>query len=97
VVGSEGLVDCDTYGAVRLGTASGWETVAVQPEFDPLGDYLHPARLKGFAAQLQDFIEAVRDRREPAVSAVDGRAAVEMAEAAERSARTGRVVGLPLR
>jgi predicted dehydrogenase len=96
VVGSEGIVDCDTYGAVKLGQGERWELYAQQPAFDPLGDYLHPARLKGFAAQLQDFIDSVQNSREPAVGAKDGRAAVEMAEAAERSARTGRAVAIPL-
>lgn len=96
VVGSDGMVDCDTYGAVKLGRGDRWRTVAQQPAFDPLGDYLHPARLKGFAAQLQDFIDSVERGREPAVGAKDGRAAVEMAEAAELSARTGRAVSFPI-
>jgi predicted dehydrogenase len=57
---------------------------------------LHPARLKGFAAQLQDFIDSVAHGRDPAVGAKDGRAAVEMAQAAELSARTGRSVTFPV-
>jgi len=41
-------------------------------------------------------VDALRERREPAVTAADGRAAVELAQAAMLSARTGRLIELPL-
>ena len=64
--------------------------------FDFLGDYLDPNRLKGFAAQVEDFAGAIEDGREPVVTGLDGRRAVEMVEAADRSAATGQAVELPL-
>jgi predicted dehydrogenase len=96
IIGSEGIIEADHYGAVRLGKGSSWEVVAEQVAFDFLGDYLDPNRLKGFAAQVEDFAGAIIDGREPAVTGADGRAAVEMVEAADRSAATGQAVTLPL-
>ena len=46
--------------------------------------------------ELRLFLEAVRNDTEPAIGAKDGRAAVEIALAAYRSAKTGEVVRLPL-
>jgi len=94
LIGSKGMIDCDHYGAVRLGTGDGWTEVTRQVPFDFLGDYLDPNRLAGFAAQVQDLCEAIRDGREPAVTGADGRAAIAMVEAADRSAATGEAVGL---
>lgn len=96
IIGSTGILDVDHYGQVRLGKGDGWRLVAEQVAFDFLGDYLDPNRLKGFAAQVQDFAAAIREDREPVVSGEDGRAAVEMVEAADRSAATGEAVRLPL-
>jgi len=92
LIGSTGMIDCDHYGAVRLGRGDGWTEVTRQVPFDFLGDYLDPNRLAGFAAQVQDLAEAIRDDREPVVSGLDGRAAVAMVGAADRSAATGEAV-----
>ena len=43
-----------------------------QVAFDFLGDYLDPNRLEGFAAQVQDFAEAIQDDREPVVTGPTG-------------------------
>ena len=64
---------------------------------DRLDNYINPHRLKAFAAQTQDFIDAIAEGRPPAVTGQDGRAAIEMVEAADRSAATGETVHLPLR
>jgi predicted dehydrogenase len=96
VIGSTGIIEADHYGKVRLGIGSEWQTIAEQVAFNFLGDYLDPNRLKGFSAQVEDFAAAIREDREPAVTGLDGRAAVEMVEAADRSAATGRAVALPL-
>ena len=95
VVGSRGMIDCDLYGEVRLARAGGWEVVAKQPPFDFLRDYLDPNRLEAFSAQVQDFAQAIETGRAPAVTGADGRAAVEMVMAADRSAATGQAVPLP--
>ncbi len=96
LVGSRGLIECDNYGDVRLGRDEGWETVFTQPKVDYVDNYINPVRLKAFAAQTQDFIDAIAHGRRPAVTGEDGRAAVEMVEAADRAAATGEVVRLPL-
>jgi predicted dehydrogenase len=95
LIGSDGIIECDNYGDVRLGREGTWETVFTQPKVDYLDKYINPVRLKAFAAQTQDFLDAIRDRREPAVTGTDGRAAVAMVEAADLSAATGQTVRLP--
>ena len=47
-----------------------------------------------FESTLEDFVDAVVSSRPPAVSYDDGRAALALAEAADRSRRTGRSVRL---
>jgi predicted dehydrogenase len=96
VIGSTGIIEADHYGKVRLGAGADWRVVAEQVAFNFLGDYLDPNRLKGFAAQVEDFAGAIREGREPVVTGRDGRAAVEMVEAADRSAATGQAVAMPL-
>jgi predicted dehydrogenase len=46
--------------------------------------------------QIRDFLCAVRDGREPAVTVADGRAVVELFTAIYRSGHTGMPVRLPL-
>lgn len=96
VIGSAGIIETDAYGEVRLGDTDGWRVVERQGPFDFLGDYLDPRRLAGFAAQVEDFAGAIREDREPVVTGIDGRAAVEMVEAADHSAASGAAVALPL-
>jgi predicted dehydrogenase len=95
-VGSEGIVEADSYGKVRLGRGEGWEDVFEMPPFGLNSDTKSPVRLKAFAAQTEDFAQAVRDGRPPAVGAENGRAAVELVEASARSSDTGEAVHLPL-
>jgi predicted dehydrogenase len=45
---------------------------------------------------LEDFVDAVRQRREPSVTGVDGLRAVEVTEAAYESARVGRMIELSI-
>jgi UDP-N-acetyl-2-amino-2-deoxyglucuronate dehydrogenase len=46
-------------------------------------------------AQFQDFVEAIRERRRPAVDGLEGRRSVELVEAIYRSARENAPVSLP--
>ncbi|MSR32028.1 MAG: Gfo/Idh/MocA family oxidoreductase [Gemmataceae bacterium] len=48
------------------------------------------------AVQIREFIQAVREKRPPLVSAEDGRASVELFTAIYRSSREGRAIKLPL-
>ncbi len=50
---------------------------------------------RGHIVQLQDFVDAIREDREPMVTGADGRAAVEIILAVYHSARTGQPVRFP--
>ena len=94
ITGSDGIIELDSYGTVRLATPDGgWETIFEQPPFDPLdsGDSL---RLQAYATQLGDLIQAIRDGRDPEVSGRQGVATTSWLEAAARSAAPGESVRL---
>ena len=96
VVGEEGMLDIDGYGKLQLGRGDHWEVVWQQPEIDFINRPLEPVRLEAFYTQTQAFIDDVVDNRPTTVSGEDGRAAVEIVEAARRSTQTGQVIELPL-
>jgi predicted dehydrogenase len=48
----------------------------------------------GYVRQYRDFLDAIRTRREPAVTGTDGRNALEIVTAAYEAGRTGRTVHL---
>ena len=95
IIGSEGILDVDAYGKVLLGTGDGWTEVYEQPPFDP-NNPRDSSRLAGWAAMYQDFADAIGEGRTPPVTGVDGRAAVEIGEAADLSNATGHAIRLPL-
>jgi myo-inositol 2-dehydrogenase/D-chiro-inositol 1-dehydrogenase len=96
VIGSRGLLDFDSFSHLDLGTPDGqWERII------EVGPYLHldlldPKRVGAFYTQAQEFVDAIREQRQPSVTGADGRAAVEMWEAASRANYSGQTVGLPL-
>lgn len=94
LVGTEGMIELDAYGVVRLGRADGWTVAFEQPPFDPL-DPVSAPRLEAYALELTDVIQAARAGRAPAVDGVQGLATTAMLEAAERSARSHQAVVLP--
>jgi predicted dehydrogenase len=97
ITGSHGVIELDSYGTVRLGTADGgWETAFEQPPFDPL-DPEDSVRLQAYAAQLRDLMDAAAEGRDPQVSGRQGAATTSWLEAAEQSAASGASVPLALR
>ena len=92
LVGSRGIIECDSYGKVRLGRDGAWEEIYEMPPFGLNSDYHDPVRLKAFAAQTTDFAAAILDDRAPAVSGADGRTAVALVEAAQQSSDSGEAV-----
>ena len=96
LVGSTGIIEADSYGKARLGRDGQGEQVDEMPWFDLNKDVHSPVRLAAFAAQVQDFAEAIRDGRPPRITGADGRAAVELVEASARSSDLGASVALPL-
>lgn len=95
ITGSDGIIDMDSYGAVRLGTAGGWETIFEQTPFDPL-DPDDAVRLQAYASQLRDLMTAIETGRDPFVSGRQGALTTSWLEAAEVSAATGQAVRLSI-
>ena len=96
IAGSDGIIEADAYGTVRLATpAGGWETIFEQPPFDPL-DAEDSVRLQAYANQLRDLMAAIAEGRDPFVSGRQGAQTTSWLEAAERSAETGQSVRLSL-
>ena len=93
IVGEKGLIDLDAYGELRIATGGEWKVVETQEPIDWQGKgFLDPVRLESYTLQCQDFIDAVADRRSPAVTGWDGRQAVAAALAAYGSSKTGREI-----
>jgi UDP-N-acetyl-2-amino-2-deoxyglucuronate dehydrogenase len=95
ISGQKGNLDLDAYGELRLGKGKDWSVVTTQAPIDWAGQgALSPVRMEAYRRQHQEFIDAIREDRTPAVTAHDGRAAVEVACAAYRSAAEGRTIHL---
>ena len=96
IVGTEGSIFWD-LDRVELHTGARdelvWELPSwTLPDFKPRD----PRRIGNTARQIDDFIATVRAGTPPTISGADGRAAIEMTQAAKLSAQTGRAVDLPL-
>jgi predicted dehydrogenase len=96
VVGSEGILEIDMYATLRLGRADGWQVLAEQAPIDYMNDPWNPERVRGWARQVQELAECILHGGRPGVTGEDGRAAIEMVLAAERSSESGEAVHLPL-
>jgi predicted dehydrogenase len=96
VVGEKGILDVDCYGKLLLGKGDKWETATTQPYFDPMGAPLQPTKIVAFYTQVQSFVDDILDHRPPTVSGEEGRAAVEILDAARISSAKGEAVDLPL-
>ena len=96
LIGSDGIIESDSYGKVRLGRGETWELAYEMPPFALNADVYSPVRLEAFAAQVEGFAAAIEAGGEPALAGEDGRAAVEVVEAAARSSSSGAAVRLPL-
>ena len=89
ITGSDGIIELDSYGTVRLGDAAGgWETIFEQPPFDPL-DADDPVRLQAYADQLRDLIARSPKAATRSSAAAQGALTTSLLEAAERSAASG--------
>lgn len=95
IAGETGNIDLDAYGELQLGTNSAWKVVARQDPIDWAGEgALSGIRMKSYQMQDQEFVDSILERRTPSVTGEDGRAAVEVAVAAYRSAAEGRTIQL---
>jgi predicted dehydrogenase len=95
VIGSDGILDIDGYGQVRLGRDGGWELLYEQAPFRyrdlvaDASDLFGPLRLRAFADQLQQFERAVSAGGHLAFTPLDARAGIAMVEAAEIAVARG--------
>lgn len=95
IVGEKGLLELDAYGCLRLGKDGAWTTVTEQAPIDWKGKgALDPVRLEAYQRQGNEFLASIREKRAPAVTGHDGRAAVAVALAAYESARTRQTIHL---
>lgn len=100
IMGEEGWLDLKPFSELRLArdVDGRWETVATQPpiDFGSEEGRLAPARLGAYVAEVQAFVDCIREGKEPPVTGEDGRASVELALAAYKSLQEGSLVTLPL-
>ena len=74
------------YAMEKAGSTRGWTFTMFEEAFN-----------QGYPQELQHFIACVRDDTEPVTTGEDGRAVLEMLNAAYHSARVGQKVPLPFR
>jgi predicted dehydrogenase len=93
LVGEHGMVEFDRD-HLRLGRGESWATELELPPWDWTVDPKAPRRIGLTARQVEAFAQEVLEDRPLTIDGNDGRAAIEMVEAAIRSARTGESVRL---
>lgn len=91
LVGEHGMVEFDRD-RLRLGRGDRWVTDLELEPWDWAVNPKAPRRIALTARQVEDFAGALVAGREPQITGEDGRAAIEMVEAAITSARTGGAV-----
>jgi myo-inositol 2-dehydrogenase/D-chiro-inositol 1-dehydrogenase len=100
LVGSKGILDIAAYGQIKRSREDGgWDVVYQSDDFkgaDAGWGYPSAYMRQAFARQVQDHADAIEKGTAMQVSGEDGLRAVEMVEAATRSAETGQAVRLPL-
>jgi len=97
--GSEAVIDVHAYGGVDILRGDTRESIYRDVRFTDANttwDEHAPYFRRGFAAQVRDLVEAVRDARPPSIDGNDGLIAVAMATGAIRSWRENTVVRFPL-
>ena len=96
IVGTEGSIFWD-LDRIELLTGEREELVWELPSWT-LPDFKPRdlRRIGNTGRQLDGFVDALRSGRAPQITGEDGRAAIEMTQAAKLSAQTGRAVELPL-
>jgi myo-inositol 2-dehydrogenase/D-chiro-inositol 1-dehydrogenase len=86
--GDLGSLEAGNWTATTVRAASATQTEAAGPILNFFLERYMPA----FRAELDEFVAAIKADRAPAVGFADGRAALVLAEAANESVATGRVV-----
>ena len=97
IMGSQGLMDLDPFGDLKLAVGGTWRTVSTQPaaRFVAADVPLSPARLRAYERQLRAFSDAIEGKPNRIGSGPDGRAGVEAVTAMLEASRMGTVIRLP--
>ncbi len=96
VFGRDAMIDLENFEYLDVGQGEKWERVYTPERFDYLKEPKSPIRLYPHIGVIQEFIDSIREERQPKVGGAEGRAAVEMCEACLLSAQRGEAVVLPL-
>lgn len=91
ILGEKGVLDINLYGDVRLAASGPWRTIATLPKWDSPRAF---ERMRAYALQARDFIDAILQDREPAITGQDGLAAVQVALAAYQASESSQWVCL---
>lgn len=95
IVGSEGSLDLDPIGELRLSNRKdGWKLISTQPELgfdDPEMAFREP-RMLAYYAQIESFIGGIQGRPMQCGNGLDGRAGVAVPLALMRSSREKRMI-----
>lgn len=94
-VGENGMLDFDRD-HLRVGKGDSWEQVMELPAWNWLVDPMADRRLAMTTRQVEQFARALETDEPLDITGEDGLAAIEMVEAAIRSARTNQAVAIPL-
>jgi predicted dehydrogenase len=94
VVGARGLIDFENYEFLDLGAGEGWQRLLTPQRFDYTNEPKSPIRLEPHIRVVQEFVDSIREDRQPGVPGEAGRAAVQICEACLTSARSGQAVDL---
>ena len=96
VFGRDAMLDLENFEYLDFGRGEKWERIYTPERFDYLKEPKSPIRLYPHIGVIQEFIDSIREVRQPKVGGAEGRAAVELCEACLLSAKSGQAVALPL-
>ena len=96
VFGRDAMIDLENFEYLDVGQGEKWERVYTPERFDYLKEPKSPIRLYPHIGVILEFIDSIREGRQPKVGGAEGRAAVEICEACLLSAQRGEAVSLPL-
>lgn len=105
IVGTKGMIEIKVpqnrmIGAeLNLGKGT-WESIEYpNKENQPIEGFDMIASVQGYnswTSELREFINSIQEKRQPAITGYDGRAALEVGLALRKSEETGNIIRLPL-
>ncbi len=93
IVGSEGLMDLDPFGELRIGTADGWRVASRQPPVDQGSNAFAEARIQAYRQQIQAFAARINGDQSECGTVEDGLAGVSVCLAMLGSSTERRLFG----